>query len=169
MSRLIVIVAALLFGAPGHAFAANTVPLRALDDPRALPRITLADSHGEPHAIQTRAGAVTVLHFWATWCLPCVKELPALQALPSRVGDCELDVVTVAADRRDEVRNFAASHALDLRILIDQYGEAMHALRVRAFPETQVADSRGRIRLAATGVVDWRDATTQAQLKGLCG
>lgn len=158
----------LLLLAAGRASAANTVPLRAADKPQPAPRIELADPHGKPRLLEARDGAVTLVHFWATWCGPCREELPALQALPERVGACDLEVLAVAADGQKDVRKFAAQHGVHLPILVDQYGEAMHALGVRAFPETLVADARGIIRLGARGMVDWQADDTLAQLEALC-
>jgi peroxiredoxin len=159
---------AILLAAAGHAQAADPVSLRAPDRMRPLPSIKLTDPEGRPQVLEARAGTITLLHFWATWCAPCREELPVLQTLPARIGGCDLHVVAVAADRHDDVRQFAVQHRLHLPILIDQYGEAMHALGIRAFPETQVADSGGVIRLGATGIVDWQADDTLAQLAGLC-
>jgi peroxiredoxin len=76
-------------------------------------------------------------------------------------------VIAIAADSHQQVRAFLKKYAYRLPVVVDQYGSAMHAYRVRALPATYVVNVRGRITHAAVGQVDWADTTTRQLLAGL--
>ncbi|MDX1607359.1 MAG: TlpA disulfide reductase family protein, partial [Candidatus Competibacterales bacterium] len=68
------------------AAAAEVQPLPALDAPRPAPAFELNDTEGRSHTLADYAGQVLVVNFWATWCPPCVKEMPALNRLQQQAG-----------------------------------------------------------------------------------
>lgn len=100
-------------------------------------------------------GQVVVLNFWASWCEPCVAELPSLERLARRhaVG---LQVLALNFRERDSaIERFLARHPLALPILRDLDGAAAKACRIRVFPTTVVLDRRGSPAFTVTGEVDW--------------
>lgn len=118
------------------------------DPPDRLPEFTLGDADGEPRALGEFLGRPVVLNFWATWCPPCVREMPLLADLHARSGD-ELQVLGVAVDRLDPVREFIDDLGIDYPVLVgEQDAMDVAALFGDAFlglPFTVFADADGRI------------------------
>ena len=71
------------------------------DDPRRLPDLAFRDAAGAPKTLVDWRGRAVLLNLWATWCVPCRKEMPALDALQARLGGARFDVVAVNIDTRD--------------------------------------------------------------------
>ena len=92
-------------------------------------------------------GQVVVLNFWATWCIPCVAELPALDHLAA--DNPGITVLALSADRAgaDAVRPFLAAHNIThATILLDPHMEAGRAFNVAGFPTTLIIDPSGHLR-----------------------
>jgi thiol-disulfide isomerase/thioredoxin len=71
------------------------------DDPRRLPDLAFRDAAGAPKTLADWRGRAVLFNLWATWCVPCRKEMPALDALQARLGGARFDVVAVNIDTRD--------------------------------------------------------------------
>jgi len=71
------------------------------DDPQKLPDLTFTDAGGQPHKLSDFKGRTVLLNLWATWCVPCRKEMPALDALQAKLGDDKFQVVAVNIDTRN--------------------------------------------------------------------
>jgi thiol-disulfide isomerase/thioredoxin len=103
-------------------------------------------------------GKLTLVNFWATWCAPCVKELPTLAKLKSLRDDDAFTVVTINEDHggREAVGKFAATHAMgDLPENIDPEMVLASAIPVRGLPTTLLLDPDGRILGRFEGDADW--------------
>lgn len=103
------------------------------------------------------AGKVVLLHFWATFCVPCRDELPQLQALSRRLGDEGLVVLTVAVDRSPAatVAEFVAEGAYSLRVLLDPQGRVRRRYEVSALPMSYLIGRDGRFEARAIGPRAW--------------
>src|SRR5213075_2210542 len=91
-------------------------PARQLAD--TLPDFTLANLAGEPQSIKTLGGKPMLINFWATWCGPCLREIPMLKELQTHRPD--LQVVGIAVDRREPVVGFADKRQFNYPILIGE-------------------------------------------------
>jgi thiol-disulfide isomerase/thioredoxin len=69
--------------------------------PQRLPELTFTDAAGQPHRLADFRGRTVLLNLWATWCVPCRKEMPALDALQAKLGDDKFQVVAVNIDTRN--------------------------------------------------------------------
>jgi len=147
---------------PARAQAAGHVDMRPFSDiartgaPRTLPAVSFKTLDGGVKSLADFAGRPLVLNFWATWCVPCVAELPELDHLSAT--DTAVRVVAVSADRTGAaaVRPFLAAHGLEhLTILLDPGSDAVHALGVFGFPTTLLIDSAGRLRGTLEGPAAW--------------
>ncbi len=130
------------------------------------------DGSGEIRSLKDYEGSVVLLNVWATWCPPCVEEMPSLQRLHEALRDDGLRVVAVsidAAGAEKEIRDFARRLGLTFEILHDPNGAIAHAYGMYGVPETFLIDARGRIRLKRH-VADWfsdeNRAAVQAVLDG---
>src|SRR5690242_768312 len=70
-------------------------------EPKRLPELTFTDAGGQPRRLADFQGRTVLLNLWATWCVPCRKEMPALDALQARLGDDKFQVVAVNIDTRN--------------------------------------------------------------------
>jgi thiol-disulfide isomerase/thioredoxin len=82
--------------ARGEVAAINIVA-----EPQKLPDLTFTDAGGQPHKLSDFKGRTVLLNLWATWCVPCRKEMPALDALQAKLGDDKFQVVAVNIDTRN--------------------------------------------------------------------
>ena len=92
----------------------------------ALPDFILPDPEGTPHNIQEWAGRPLLINFWATWCRPCIREMPMLQTLHTERRDDPLEIIGIAVDRMTDVTAFLAEAGITYPILVGQ-GDAMEA------------------------------------------
>ena len=90
-----------------------------------LPALAVSDLSGAKVRLpDTWAGHVTLVNLWATWCGPCLKEMPDLQAFSAKQGSTGVHVVGIALDDPDAVRAFLVQHGIEYPILVDAPGPA---------------------------------------------
>lgn len=85
-----------------------------------LPEIVLNDLAGQPRSLHEWRGRILLVNFWATWCAPCRREMPLLQALQDGRSPERLQVIGIAIDRQDPVQRFIAETGVSYPILIGQ-------------------------------------------------
>jgi thiol-disulfide isomerase/thioredoxin len=117
--------------------------------PATRPEFTLTDSTGQARAISEWDGSALIINFWATWCPPCRREIPLLNALHARHLADGFQVIGVAVDFREDVLNYMQDTPIDYPVLIgEQDGlDAARAfgMETMGFPFTVFTDKRGRI------------------------
>jgi thiol-disulfide isomerase/thioredoxin len=132
--------------APGPAPPTQTTSTRA--PPLMLPEsVALPDSNGKLHHLAEYRGQPLVLNFWATWCEPCRREIPLLQALHQERGG-SVQIVGVAVDFQADVLKYALARGITYPLLMGEKDglAAVNALGMdTAFPFTVFADARGNI------------------------
>jgi thiol-disulfide isomerase/thioredoxin len=131
--------------------------------PRPLPPFVFQDGDGNQRSLADYRGRFVLLNIWATWCGPCVKEIPSLEALQRRMGG-QLTVLPVSEDRTDGVVGFFyRRHGLkNLPIATDLSGTAAFALHVSALPTTLLINPQGQEIGRLQGDADWNSQTSLA-------
>ena len=127
-------------------------------EPRRLPDIAFADGNARPMRLSAFRGKVILLNIWATWCLPCRKEMPALDRLQASLGGVDFEVVALSVDRDgpQAVKAFYRQTGIaQLHIYLDQSGEAMANLGVAAIPTTLLIDRDGNEIGRKIGPAEW--------------
>ena len=143
------------FSRPGR-FAEALQPLaRALP----APALELDDYDGSAFRLERDAAAVTLVNFWASWCKPCVEEIPSLHRLRDRVADPAFGIVTVnVGEDRERVGQFLSRVPIELPLLLDRDSQAARDWKVYVYPSSYLLDHRGRIRYAYLGALKWDSA-----------
>jgi thiol-disulfide isomerase/thioredoxin len=142
------------------------------EPPAPLPAFGFTDAMGAPHTIADFAGKGVVLNLWATWCAPCVAELPSLVTLAGRLAAAGILVIPLSTDRGGAhvVREFYDSHGIDgLGIWLDPKGLVAEALGVRGLPTTLILDRKGRELGRLEGGADWASDAAVAKITALVG
>jgi thiol-disulfide isomerase/thioredoxin len=136
--------------------------------PQPAPEMSFDGLDGNPLSLADFKGKLVILNLWATWCQPCLKEMPSLEKLEARLGP-GLVVLAVSEDRggAEVVRPFIAKHDLgELRIGLDPKSTAIHALHARGLPTSLVVDPDGKVAGSIEGGADWgSDQMTAALTK----
>lgn len=121
----------------------------------AAPQFSLADSDHSISLNQFR-GRVIVLNFWATWCPPCLDELPSLMTLSHEAQQRGIVVLGVSEDESEsEYRKFLAEHHVDMLTVRDVRRAAAPLYGTYVYPETYVIDANGIVRRKFIGATDW--------------
>jgi len=128
----------------------------------------LSTIDGRPITRDDFRGAVLVVNLWATWCAPCLQDLPSLDRLRRRVAAQGVEVLAVSiGDAPARIARFLAQTPLDLPIALDGDRALLKAWGVRVLPSTYVFDASGRARFSYVGERDWDDAAVLSALASL--
>jgi len=123
---------------------ASTVPLPLLS--------------GETSSISDYQGRVVLVNFWATWCAPCVREMPSLDRLQAELADEGLTVLAVSFDRKgaEAVQPFVEELNLkNLQFVLDPKGQVVRQFLVGGLPTTYLIDREGKMVGGIEGPVEW--------------
>lgn len=134
-----------------------------------VPAMTLPDPDGKPVAIPAAwAGRTTLVNLWATWCAPCLKEMPDLQAFADAQGSTGMQVVGIALDEATAVAAFLRQHGITYPVLVDAAGPADAGVRLGnpagVLPYSVLVSADGR--LLKTRIGPFTDAADIAAWAG---
>jgi peroxiredoxin len=122
---------------------------------------TLIDTRDQKHALSDYRGKVVLINFWASWCPPCIYEMPELQKLQNHFANKAFEVVTInVGENKYKVRKFSKAIKLDLPILLDTTRNTFSSWGVATLPTSFLIDSDGHIRYKARGNPGWEDQET---------
>lgn len=118
-----------------------------------FPSLVLADLEGNRRSVRQQPNEVTVVNFWATWCTPCLRELPELAVLARQLRSRNVRVVGIAIDsgRSSDVRQFARRRKMTYTLLMAESAWARDHFEVVGLPVTLIVDRAGRVRRRLVG------------------
>ena len=147
-------------------FAAAMARLEADDAKRQSADFTLADLQGKKWHLQELRGKVVLVNFWATWCPPCRKEMPDLQALYDKFKDQGFVVLAISDEEAAKVSPFIAERKIGYPILLDPGRKVNEAFIVEGIPKSFVYDRSGKLVAQS---IDMRTRNQFSEMLALAG
>tara|TARA_R100000789_G_scaffold76301_1_gene71753 strand:- start:1 stop:579 length:579 start_codon:yes stop_codon:yes gene_type:complete len=170
MIPLIRAIAILLIMTPALAVAGPPKNYERLDSETSLPSDSFTNGLGVEMQLGDFRGKVVLLNLWATWCGPCVREMPHLDKLQAMLGGADFEVVALSSDRGgvEKVEPFFRRTNVDhLEIYLDPKNRIARALGARGLPTTYIIDAEGRLLGSVAGALDWTAPEIVDWLKGI--
>jgi peroxiredoxin len=130
-------------------FDAAMSKLEAQDRQREHADFTLTDLQGKAWTLQNLKGKVVLVNFWATWCPPCRKEMPDLDALYQKFKDRGLIVLAISDEDAAKVRSYIQEHKVSYPILLDPGRKVNEEFQVEGIPKSFVYDCNGKLAAQA--------------------
>ena len=132
------------------------------------PPIDLPDIDGNRLQRTNYTGKVTVVNFWATWCPPCIEEIPSLNRLKQRMAGRPFELLSINyAQDRATVLDFMQKVEVDFPVLLDSDGAHARSWKVISYPSTFVIDMQGNIRYGVNAAIEWDSPELVEQLQAL--
>jgi thiol-disulfide isomerase/thioredoxin len=144
--------------------------LQRLDPPTRLPDGVFLTRDGVSHRLSEFRGHGMVVNMWATWCAPCVAEMPSLEALSKALAPSDIAVLPISSDRggADTVAGWFSAHGITaLPVLLDPKGALVRAFDARGIPTTVVINTAGQVVARLEGAADWSTPEAQALVRRL--
>jgi len=139
-------------------------------EPEALPAVRFIDRAGRARSLEEWRGKVVLLNLWATWCLPCRKEMPALDRLGRQLGSDSFEVVAVSVDRTGVAgaRKFLTEAGAEgLTLYADPTVRLAAQLRAAGLPATLLIDREGRELGRLLGPAEWDGADAERLIRAV--
>ena len=140
-------------------------PFRGNPNP---PPISLNDASGQRLSRDDYRNKVTVINFWASWCRPCVEEIPSLNNLRQQMAGEPFELISINyAEETEQIQRFLQQVNVEFPVLLDTDGRESAKWQVLVFPSTFVIGPDGKIVYGLNGAIHWDDPKVVAQLKAL--
>lgn len=122
----------------------------------AAPEFELRDLDKQPHRLSSYRGKIVLVNFWASWCVPCVKEMPGMQRLADKLKDQPFEILAInVSDTENRIREFLKRMDLRLTILMDLDGETFKTWQGKVLPASFLLDRSGRVHYQVIGPLEW--------------
>jgi peroxiredoxin len=140
--------------------------IRNIQQPWLAPDFQLTDQTGAKHELSDYRGKVLVVNFWATWCSPCVKEMPSLQRASEKLTPENIRVIGIAmGESHDEISRFLKKQRIDFPLLADNDSSVTGQWRIPGLPTTYVINKKGYVVIRVVGPYEWDSPETLQRLR----
>ena len=130
------------------------------------PDFTTKDETGKEVKLSDFRGKLVFLNFWATWCAPCIEEMPEMDTLNEKFKDRKFQMMAVSVDHNWEVvKDFYAKLNLDIPTYLDPGQQVRNSYKVRGYPETFLIDRNGYVVKYIIGPQRWSDPKVMATIE----
>jgi thiol-disulfide isomerase/thioredoxin len=148
----------LIIGLLCLALSAQAGELEVYPDVEPSLPLALEDLGGHPHTLADYRGQVVLVNFWASWCHPCLAEMPAIQRLKQAMVNRPFSVLAINyKESKATAWKFRNLLKVNFTVLLDRDGDASKDWGVQIYPTSYLIDPAGRIRYVAYGMVTWDD------------
>jgi thiol-disulfide isomerase/thioredoxin len=124
------------------------------------PELSLPDLSGQQQRLEDYRGQVVLVNFWASWCPPCLAEMPSMQRLLETMSARPFQILAVNAEEaKSKVWKFSKLLDISFPTLLDSSGDVTRAWAVEVFPTSYLVDASGHIRYVSYGSLEWDDTS----------
>lgn len=135
---------------------------------RSTPALELNDATGKAHRLADYRGQVVLVNFWATWCEPCLEEMPSLERLRVKLAGERFAILAVnVGEGEAAIERFLAKLPAGFTILLDRDRAVTRAWKAGILPATAILDLRSNVRYVSYGALDWDDPKLESLLRKL--
>jgi len=128
----------------------------------------LPDIKGQQHNLDDYRGQVVLINFWASWCPPCIQEMPVLERLKETLNERPFEILTInAGEKKYKVWKFVKLISFGLPVFLDTSKETFNAWDVNVLPTSFLLDKRGHIRYRVQGDIEWESEKVVALIEEL--
>ena len=129
---------------------------------------TLPDFKDNMHSLSSYKGKVVLVNFWASWCPPCIYEMPELTRLKKQLADQPFEIIAVnVGEKKYRVRKFVKLINFNLPVVLDTSQDTFNAWGVKTLPTSFLIDAEGNIRYRIRGNPEWDNKNTIAVIEQL--
>jgi thiol-disulfide isomerase/thioredoxin len=141
--------------------AVNSAELKLYSD-ETVPNFLLPDLVDESHSLQDYKGKVVLVNFWASWCPPCIYEMPELTRLKTQMAGKAFEILAInVGEKKYRVKKFVKLINFNLPVLLDTRNDTFNNWGVKTLPTSFLVDGTGHIRYRIRGNPGWEsDETT---------
>ena len=139
-----------------------------ISDDKTAPDLPFVDGNGKKRKLSDFRGKILLVNFWATWCAPCRKEMPSLDALKADLGGADFDVLPISLDHSGAgtVRQFLASvKATHVGVYVDPTGRLGRSMDAFGLPMTVLISRQGREIGHLIGPADWNSKAAEKLIR----
>ncbi len=158
-------------GPDGTLPLAGTVAHFSLSNPRLpAPDAVVSDPDGKSLSLASFRGRVVLVNFWATWCIPCLKEMPTLDGLEKALGGPDFAVAVVSIDRGGAATAapwLEQNGIKSLTLYLDPESRAAFAFKANELPASVLIDRKGRVVGRMTGPAEWDAPEAKALIRAV--
>ena len=130
--------------------------------------IKLKDAYGNPVVKNNYKGQINIINFWATWCPPCVEEIPSLNRLKKKMQGLPFELISINyAEDKKTILDFMKKVKVDFPVLLDQDGSFAKKWNVITYPSTFVIDKQGKIKYGVNAAIEWDNPEFIKKIKSL--
>lgn len=127
------------------------------------PDFSLSDLSGKIHQLSDYRGKVVLINFWASWCPPCIYEMPELQRLQMSLKGQPFEILAInAGEKKYKVRKFSKMIKLELPVLIDPQKSTFNKWYIKSLPTSFLVDENGIVRYKVRGNPGWERIETRS-------
>ena len=152
------------------ALASTSVQAAEVSEWRAgaTPPLVLRDLDGREVRLDAYRGRTVVVNFWATWCAPCVAEMPSIMLLREKYAKQGLDVIGVnLQENAARIRPFLAQHEIDFTVVRDHDGSARATWGVSVYPSSFVIGPDQKVAFVVVGEADWSGPPIEPRIRSI--
>jgi peroxiredoxin len=142
--------------------------LKLFDKPLDAPAFSLENMSGKRVTLKQYRGKVVLLNFWATWCPPCMEEMPSMQRLYQRMKDKPFEILAIdVGENREDILKFITMMKTTFPVLLDRDGTIYNEWKVYVYPTNFLIDKNGKIRYGSPGAVNWDEKAPVEKIEQL--
>ncbi len=166
--KLIMGIVLMMIFSLGITAQAGISPCAGIEQGAPAPDFTLKDLNGKKHSLSEYRGQVVLLNFWATWCGPCVHEMPSMESLSQKLKEDDFVILAVSLDRGNlgRVKEFVKKHHLSFPVLLSPDGKIQKLYPTSAIPVSLLINKDGTIHSCIGGSQKWDSQEAVNYIKG---